>query len=393
MPPKRYLTATQAADLLNITPATLYAYVSRGLIRSEMADASKRQRRYYAEDVERLRQRKEATHRPEIMAETAMDWGTPILDSALTLILEGRLYYRGQDVVTLAQAADFEDVAALLWGHSFDPPTDHHPDLDFLPDDLSAFTRMQTALPYIAESDLRALDLRPQAVAQTGARILLTLTTITSRETVITSISDALRRGWGLPESAGKLINTALILCADHELNASSMTARIVASAGGDAYAVVSAGLAALSGSKHGGHTARVAALLREVEQVDRAREAIIARVRRGERVPGFGHRLYPDGDPRAAFLVGALRKSHPTAPIFGLVDGIQATMEAINGERPTIDFALVLLERLYELPEGSALTVFALGRTAGWIAHAMEQYEDGRLLRPRARYTGKQPD
>lgn len=393
MPPKRYLTATEAAKRLNITHATLYAYVSRGLIRSEMANASKRQRRYYAEDVEKLLQRKEATRRPEVLAETAMDWGTPILDSALTLILEGRLYYRGQDVIALAQTADFEDVAALLWRHPFDVGTDHHADLDFLPDDLSVITRIQIALPYIGGSDLQALDFRPQAVAQTGARILRALTTIASRETVSTSISNALQRGWGLPQSASKLINAALILCADHELNASSMTARIVASAGGNPYAVVGAGLAALRGSKHGGHTARVAALLREVGRTDRAREAIIARLRRGERVPGFGHRLYPDGDPRAAFLLDNLRRTHATAPFFDLADAIQATMAAINGEHPTIDFALVLLERLYDLPEGSALTLFALGRMAGWIAHAMEQYEDGRLLRPRARYTGEQPD
>lgn len=393
MPTKRYLTANEAADLLNITPATLYAYVSRGLIRSEMANASKRQRRYYAEDVEKLLQRKEAVHRPEIMAETAMDWGTPILDSALTLILEGRLYYRGQDVIALAQTADFEDVAALLWGHPFHSATAHHLALGFLPNDLSAIMRMQIALPYSGADDLGALDFRPHAIAQTGARILRTMTAIASRETVSTSISDALRRGWRLPESAGKLINAALILCADHELNASSMTARIVASAGGDPYAVVGAGLAALSGSKHGGHTARVAALLHEVGQAERAQNAIIARLRRGEHVPGFGHRLYPDGDPRAAFLLDALRRTNSTAPLFNLVDAIQATMAAIKGEHPTIDFALVLLERLYDLPEGSALTLFALGRTAGWIAHAVEQYEDGRLLRPRARYTGEQPD
>lgn len=392
MPPKRYLTAAEAADLLNITLATLYAYVSRGLIRSEMVNASKRQRRYYAEDVEKLLKRKEATHRPEIMAETAMNWGTPILDSALTLILEGRLYYRGQDVIALAQTAEFEDVATLLWEHPFESAAAHHPTPDFLPDDLSAITRMQIALPYIGANDLGALDFRPHAVAQTGARILRMLTTIASREVVSTSISDSLRLGWHLPGSAGSLINAALILCADHELNASSMTARIVASTGGDPYAVVSAGLAALSGSRHGGHTARVAASLLEIEQTDRAQEAIIARLRRGEQVPGFGHRLYPDGDPRAAFLLGALRKAHPSAPFFDLVDAIQATITAINGEHPTIDFALVLLERLYDLPKGSALTLFALGRTVGWVAHAIEQYKEGRMLRPRARYVGEQP-
>ena len=102
---KRYLTADEAADLLGVSKATLYAYVSRGLIRSEESGTQSRARRYLAEDVRKLRERKEYRRNPAQVAQDALHWGTPLLDSALTLITDDGLYYRGHDALTLARTA------------------------------------------------------------------------------------------------------------------------------------------------------------------------------------------------------------------------------------------------------------------------------------------------
>jgi citrate synthase len=114
-------------------------------------------------------------------------------------------------------------------------------------------------------------------------------------------------------------------------------------------------------------------------------RTALAARLDRGDRLPGFGHRLYPDGDPRATALLAALDPGPRWRGMF-------AAAEALTGQRPNIDTALVALERTLRLPDGSALAIFASGRTAGWIAHALEQRQDGRLIRPRASYVEAQP-
>jgi citrate synthase len=187
------------------------------------------------------------------------------------------------------------------------------------------------------------------------------------------------------------LIEIALILCADDELNASSFAARVVASAGATPYAVVIAGLSALSGTRHGGMTERTSALLRELETVDSARALITDRLRRGEIIPGFGHKLYPDGDPRAVVLLDALGQVASDNSRFRQAVELLHLM-AERGEYPTLDVALAVLERTLALPDSKSLTIFALGRAVGWIGHAIEQYEDGRLLRPRAKYVGDDP-
>jgi citrate synthase len=193
-----------------------------------------------------------------------------------------------------------------------------------------------------------------------------------------------------LPEAAA-LINSALILCADHELNVSAFTARCVASAGTTPYGAVIAGLAALQGNKHGGHTERVEALFREVGEGNRVRMTIASRLRRGERIPGFGHPLYPDGDPRAKMLLARTTAvfPHKTTLAQAIVSEVQQTI----GQNPTIDFALVTLARALNLPAGAPIALFALGRTVGWIGHAIEQYNLDQLIRPRARYTGTMPE
>jgi len=188
------------------------------------------------------------------------------------------------------------------------------------------------------------------------------------------------------------IIRSALILCADHELNVSSFTARCVASAGSHPYAVVIAGLAALEGTRHGGISARVESMLEGCQRAKHPRSAIAARLRRGESIDGFGHPLYRDGDPRASALLDMLRERYPKSRELAFVLEVVDAAGALTRERPNVDFALVALARVLRLPPGSPLTLFAIGRTIGWIGHAIEQYATGQLIRPRAKYVGVVP-
>src|SRR6185295_6550294 len=232
-------------------------------------------------------------------------------------------------------------------------------------------------------------DLRPRAVAQTGWRILQLLATVAANSSVAPelTIDATLAKAWGI-RAAAPLLRAALILCADHELNVSTFTARCVASAGTSPYGVVIAGLAALEGVKHGGTTGRIEALWDSLRRSPGLRRAIAERLRRGERIDGFGHPLYAGGDPRATVLLAMLPKSRQAA----FARELTAAITAVLGEAPNVDFALVALTKALGLPNGAALTVFALGRTLGWIGHAIEQYAHDAIIRPRAKYIGPKP-
>jgi len=388
-----WIDAKEATRLLDVSRSTLYAYVSRGFVRSEPAPGASRERRYAREDVERLRVRGEERRNPEKAAQHALRWGVPILESAITLIAAGRLYYRGHDAAELARTRSLEEVAALIWTGSFDADVFDTP-LHVVGGegvaDLPFIHRAQSILPLVGARDSLAFDLRPRAVAQTGWRIVNLLTSVAaeSRELEPT-VEETLARAWAPQvKQARELIRVALILTADHELNVSAFTARCVASAGSNPYAVVAAGLAALEGTRHGGATERVDALFEELRRTRDPRKALADRLRRGAEVDGFGHPLYPDGDPRATLLLEMLPKSKERT--FALA--LAGAAESVLREKPTIDFALVALARTLALPRGSALTLFAIGRTIGWIAHAIEQYEQGTMIRPRAKYIGPKP-
>ncbi|MDF2772754.1 MAG: Citrate synthase [Geminicoccaceae bacterium] len=365
MRPGAFLTAAETAEMLGVTRATLYAYVSRGLLRSEPIPGRTRARRYYREDVERLTERKAMRRDPSRVAAQALRWGGPVLESGITLIQDGAFYYRGHDAIALAATSSVETVAALLWGADeseaarlFDQPSPltsrQVARLDAqMNEPLAA---LQAALPIAAAADLASLDLRPHAVRLAGGRIVRLFATVISRTDACGPLHDMLRSAWASHRPAvGDIIRTALVLCADHELNISAFTARCAASAGASPYDVVSAGLATLKGHKHGGATMRVLELVRQCETPKQARSAIAHRLRSGETVPGFGHPLYPTVDPRAAVLIRLADAS-----------GNAAALEP--------------------------LLLFTLGRTIGWIAHAIEEYASGRLIRPRARYVGPAP-
>ncbi len=400
-----YLTAKEVTAQLGISLGTLYSYVSRGLIRSEETEGASRRKRYLAEDVEALKQRKERRHNPAVVAATALDFGDPVLESAITLIHDGEFYYRGDEVIALVKKHNFEEIATLIWrdepsnnpfakmaGSSAMPLFSFYTTAKPLLRDLMAVEALQVLLPLAEAEDLAAHDLSTSGVIQTGARLMLLMVLAATGELPTGALAHHLQQHWApaLPQAAS-MLDAALILCADHELNASSFTARCVASTGSTPYSVVGAGLAALLGPKHGGDSLRCAAFLNEA--MVHPRRAIVSRLKQGEHLPGFGHRLYPEGDPRGRYLVELILNTFPNAPITGTIRELIEEVQRNFGLRPTVDFGLAVLARALQLPSDAPLTLFALGRMAGWIGHAIEQYHIDRIIRPRAHYVGKDPE
>jgi citrate synthase len=206
-----------------------------------------------------------------------------------------------------------------------------------------------------------------------------------------TRVAGTLLRALRAPKSPSLLdqVDRALVLCAEHELNASAFAARVAASTGADLYACLSAAVNTLSGRAHGGMCDRVEALIAAIGKPARATRVVHEWLTRGEQVPGFGHPLYRDGDPRGALLIELARaqgaRSETAQTAFALLDA----MARGGHPAPTLDAGLVTLCLCLNLQSGSAATIFALGRSAGWVAHVLEQRAAGYLLRPRARYVG----
>ena len=396
-----YLSARQAAAALGITRATLYAYTSRGHLRSETVPGRHKERRYHREDVERLRERKETRRDPAKAAARGLHWGGPVLESSVTLIHDGRFFYRGHDALALARTATLEDIAALLWGADEHERKQLFTERCPLPRRQLAsirsvtadpLSRVQAALPVAGAADIGSYDLSPGAVRLTGARILRLVTTVLAGDDSDQPAHLALQATWApRKRPVAEVIRTALVLCADHELNVSAFTARCAASAGASPYHVVAAALATFRGYRHGGAADRVLALLRHANTTGDARELVADRLRRGEGLPGFGHRLYRDGDPRAAALLRLAEASGNSTHWTRVQNFLRASARALH-ERPNLDFGLAAMTTAYGLPEVAPPLLFALGRTVGWIAHAIEEYASGEVIRPRARYTGPVP-
>lgn len=393
-----WLTAAQAAHALNVTRSTLYAYVSRGLVRSESVPATT-QRRYRRREIERLAVERERARKPALVARASLDWGRPVLNSELTLIEDGRLHYRGRDAIALSRHASLEDVAALLLAcDASEVSSGPVPCVDATL--LRTIARLDPVTGCTAGfAWLHGLDAAPASTtaAQCGRLLRLMTAVVARRVPTREPAHRQLARAWRLDARGTELVRQALALCADHELNASSFAARCVASTGADLGACVTAGLAALSGTRHCGITTAIEALwdrslaARRADAIARLVEASIEVPEigvggvPGQGVPGFGHPLYPDGDPRGVALLDALPRAHRNERL------IAAAFDR-TGHRPSVDYALVALRRSLGLPQGHAYLVFALGRTAGWLAHAVEQGRSDMLIRPRAAYVGERP-
>jgi citrate synthase len=390
--PDKFMTADRASAELGISRATLYAYVSRGLIRTSSASDDPRRKLYSAYDIELLKKRKAVGRRPGQAAASALDWGLPVLESAITEIAEGGLRYRGHSALELSQKATLEEVACLLWNCSeADPFTDPKASPSSWPQsvldlarNLPLTERCQTLLPLVEAGRLTAWRRDNRRLWSGAAAILRAVAgACTSSQPNTQPTHLFLANAWQTDALGADLIRRALVLQADHELNASAFAVRVVASTGASLGACLNAGLSALSGPLHGGMTSLVELLFDELDQNSDIDRVIEERLRRGETIPGFHHPLYPDGDPRATGL-------RPHLPPNARRDELLQVMNDTAGQLPTCDVALVSLRRSLNLPRGSALAIFAIARTVGWIAHALEQKLDDKLIRPRARYVGQ---
>jgi citrate synthase len=392
-----WITAAAAVRALGISRPTLYAYVSRGLLRSAPKPGTTRERLYSRDDVERLRRRAEERRDPKSVAAHALDRGSPLLESSITLIDNGRLYYRGHDAVDLARARSVAEVASLLWARDFvtvTPESLASPTKKFPTGgaELPFLARAQSTLAIAATRDPAAFDLRPESVWRAGGRIVGLMTHVATGMSAAGPVDERLAAAWNVKRKGVDVIRAALILCADHELNVSAFTARCVASAGSSPYAAVIAGIAALEGIRHGGLTARVEAMLESMRRRRDGSAAVADQLRHGMEISGFGHPLYRDEDPRAAEVFQLLRERYPKSAELSFALDVADAASGLLNQHPSLDFALATVARVLGLPPGSGLTLFAIGRTIGWIGHAIEQYATGQLIRPRARYVGQPP-
>jgi len=392
------LSAKEAAERLGVKAQTLYAYASRGLLRRL---GSGKRRRYLAEDVERLRARHRARSGHGPLAAAALSFGEPVLDTRITGIDERGPLYRGHPAVELAKAGvAFEAVAELLWSGKLPAEAPSWRALDApargwgaartsLEDLLLALPALMLAAP---ERHSRA----PEIERTLGPRLVQSLALLLVPERARRTpgrVAQLLARGSKAPQKAAqRALDLALVLLADHELNASSFSARVAASTDAHLLACITAALATLSGPRHGGACDRVEALLDEAATLTRPSSVIEKRARRGDLVPGFGHPLYPQGDPRGQLLLEHARElAERSASLKRRLEPAFALAKAMGeqGLPATVDFGLVTLTRALELGAGTAALVFALGRSAGWIAHVLEQRGSDAVLRPRARYLG----
>lgn len=401
-PDSDWVDAETAADLLGVKRATLYAYVSRGQVASRRVGRG-RESRYRRADLDALRTR----GRGGAGAEQALRWGDPVLESSITEMTAQGPCYRGHPVLDLVRdGVCFERVAELLWTGSLPDaslrwsadgePPDFRRYADLLPADAPPYAVVSSVVPLVAAHDPGRFDDSRGGTLDRARRLIrliaasLALPRSPARAMQAwkaPTIAGVFARAWRAPAGSEELLDTALVVLADHELNASTFATRVVASTGADLYASLQAGMAALSGPLHGAATDRVEALLAEAGSAARAERTIHERMRRGERLPGFGHPFYPHGDPRAVPLLEGAWAWTPRTEALATLDRIVGAMELSGKPAPNVDVGLVGLRAALDLPIGSASSLFCVGRCAGWVAHALEQADSGHLLRPRARY------
>ena len=449
-----FLTAAEAARRLGVKPATLYAYVSRGLLRRDRA-ADGRASLFDSGEVERLA-RRGRPRRPVGVADITVE-------SAITEITRDQLRYRGLDVIRLATTRTFEDVAELLWTGDLPPADPHHPTREpraareprptraarepregptpgqaavvaswqatpaalaagraaqaALPAGILPLERFQVIVPAMAATDPLRLHLDPSAVRAAARSIISGLVDCLppvsadpgnpapggpaqdypDADNPVLDYSIAERLWSRLCERRAspafrRALSAALVLLADHELAASTLAARAAASVRADPYAVVATGMGALGGALHGGASLGAETLLAAASSPDDVPRVVGELLRRGEKVPGFGHFVYRAGDPRAVLLLDLVRRAAPRSRQLAVAEAVLAEVRRKSLPEPNIDFAIATLARVAGMSRGSGEAIFAVARTAGWIAHALEAYSGPGPLRPRAVYTGRPP-
>ena len=391
------LTTAETARRLGVKPQTVYAYVSRGML-TRHRDSDGRRSRFDPTEVERLAGR--ARHGGRAGALEV------VVDTELTLIdAGGHLYFRGRDATDLARFRSFEQVAELLW-ESGDAHTPWRAPVEMatvcedaqaaLPAGARPVDRMRVIAAAAAATDPLRDDRRPAAVRAVGRTLIATLVDALPAHSAPRDASIAARLWSRLADAppspaAINTLDAALVLLADHELAASTLAARVAASAWADPYLVVLTGLSALGGALHGASAGAVEALLASIEAPEDTGTVLGERLRADGRLPGFGLGVYRARDPRADAILDLLpRASDPDR--LAVADAVVALAGRQDGPAPNVDFALGALSVGCGLRPGSAEAIFSLARVAGLVAHAIEEYPHRLRFRPRAAYTGPAP-
>lgn len=402
--PERRLSTKETAELLGVKPDTVYAYVSRGQL-SSRREPGGRGSTFDAKEVEALARR----NRRESSGSSGSG-GELSVRTRITLIDKDRYYFRGVDATELAARHSYEEIAEWLWtgelrpGITFTAPKAAvavaRRAVDALPEHTGPTDRLRVAAIAAATADPLRFDLSEDAVLGT-ARILIP-TLVAALPPVRRAHRDGgplAHRLWarlsGHPadEASLRVLDTALGLLVDHDLAASTLAVRVAASARAHPYAAVSAGLGVLEGPLHGAASGLAHRLLLDVLDQGTAAPVVADELRAGRRIPGLGHRLYPGEDPRARALFALLKEIPGAAPALAAARDIVATTARHTPLHANVDLALAVLTVSSGMPSTAGETVFAVARTAGWIAHALEEYGERPLrMRPSGHYVGPRP-
>jgi len=350
--------------------------------------------------------------------------GVIACSSAISTIDGTTLLYRGYRIEDLAENATFDEVVHLLWfgglpdpselhafrlriGRSMSLPQEMRVWLLGMPKRTNPMDFLSAVIAGLTLHDPDANVINPTATTSKSLRL-------TARIGGIVGAFEQARRGhWPIEPDARRSLSwnilrgitgreptpqherdleVCMILHADHELNASAFSARVTASTMSGLYSSVLAAIGTLKGPLHGGANQAVMAMLREIGSLDRVDDWLDQAIERGDKVMGFGHRVYKDGDPRAKILrvMSERLTSEADRPeLFRMSARIEEIMAERKGLIPNVDFYSATVYDALGIPDDLFTPIFAASRVAGWCAHVMEQYRNNRIYRPRARYVG----
>lgn len=344
--------------------------------------------------------------------------------SSISSIIDGVLTYRGIDIDELAEKASFEEVAYLLWygrlpnkeelanlvqslSDSAPIPQQVIDQIKLFPKDTNSMAALRTAVSSLALYDGEAGDMSDEANLRKAIRLQAQLPTVVAAFARIREGKEPIapKSGAGVAENflymlSGKdpdpvaieALDKALVLHADHELNASTFAARVTVATLSDIYSGVTSAIGALKGPLHGGANEAVMVMLEEVGSLDNVESYVAKKLQNKEKLMGFGHRVYKNGDPRAKHLQ---KMSYELGKITGDTKYYEMSIkieELVTGEKglkPNVDFYSASVYTALEIPRDLFTPIFAISRVSGWTAHILEQFENNRLIRPRAEYVG----
>lgn len=337
---------------------------------------------------------------------------------------EGRLLYQGYDIHDLVEKSDFEEVVYLLWrgelptaaaleehrkalAEARSIPAQMIELLRQAPEGTRPMDILRSAVSVLAHFDGAASDTSPEGAAAAAVRLVAQTPTIVAAYHRIREGLDPIPpdpslslaanflymlKGERPSERHEKILDAALILHADHELNASTFAARVCAATLSDIYSAVTAAIGALKGPLHGGANEQVMRMLQEIGEPARAADWVRERLARREKIMGFGHRVYRTEDPRSLHLrrySEELGREAGEEKWFQISEEIAKVVREEKGIYTNVDFYSASTYYMLGIPIDLYTPIFACSRMSGWTAHVLEQYANNRLIRPRAQYVG----